>query len=180
MNDPSQMIRRVAFIGFAVVLLVCIAASFQYRNEILGGFALRGAQTKFEERVRLAVGPDARIEYGESSERSARLLVHVPAATLVDAEAVATTLDDVWVAYAESFAGGGMPVDSIELVPSDPLAEALTSTSSELAARTGVPAPPLHAMYADKGYFDPSQESLPTDDANDANDPGTDPATDEQ
>lgn len=161
--------RKAAFIGIALVLMVCVAMSFQYRDEILGGFALRGAQASFEERVRQAVGPDAAIEYRDQSDRSALLAVRVPASTFDDDAAQARLLDAIWQAYAEEFAGGGMPLETIviagELDPQLKVGGSRFAAVADLAARTGVPAPPLHPMYADKGYFDASKEAVPADDA---------------
>ena len=169
MTDASDTIRKFTFIAFAIVLVVCVAASFQYRGEILGGFALRGAQTSFEERVQRAVGPEAVVEYRDQTERSAVLVVQVPSTTYHDPDERNGAADAVWVAYAEEFAAGGMPVEMIVLTPvllAD-LKLADYYPVGDLAARTGVPAPPLHAMYAEKGYFDPSTEAGPAEAATD-------------
>ena len=154
--------------------MVCVAMSFQYRDEILGGFALRGAQTKFEERVTRIVGPDAQIEYRDSSERSAMLAIRVPGSTFDDEAEQLRLLDEVWIAYAHEFAEGGMPIDSIaiagELDPQLKVGGSRFEGVADLVERTGVAAPPLHSMYADKGYFDPSKEALPAE-------PPTEPET---
>ena len=169
MTDASDAIRKFTFVVFAIVLVVCVAASFQYRNEILGGFALRGAQTSFEERVERELGGEVTIEYRDSSERSAMLVVVPPAETWEREAGLERASETVWRAYAEEFAGGGMPIETIVLARyvDPPLKSGHFFGVGDIAARTGVPAPPLHPMYADKGYFDPSKESGPAEAATD-------------
>jgi len=165
MGDAGRWVRNITIGGFVLVLLVCLGAGLYHRDAILGGFALRGAQTRFEERVRGVVGPGVRIEYRDESERAAMLVVSVPAATYDDPDARAEAAGSVWTAYAEEFAGGGMPVATVTLVRD---ASAAVDAESRfpvggLIEETGVGAPPLHPMYAEKGYFDASQEAVPGD-----------------
>lgn len=159
-QDPGATVWKITLAVFAIVLVVCVAAGLWNREAIVGGFALRGAQTRFEERVRGAVDPTVTIDYSDSSERSAALTITVPRAVFDDEASRAKAFDDVWTAYAEEFAGGGMPIDRI-FISTSGAGESLGV--GDLAARTGVPAPPLHAMYAEQGYFDASQEAVPGD-----------------
>ena len=157
-NGGGWTAGRIILVSLGVLvglgILCCGGAWLFMGDQIKGGIQMATGIASLQKRVQAEVDPGAVITMVNADEGGMDLVVGVPEDWELPPERVTELQDQAWRIYAESFETSVMPIRNVG-VGRNQGGQAVSYRANlvsveEVAARTGVPAPPVSDAFVPK------------------------------